>query len=88
MDSAKRVLAARGSLPLDNRELLSRLLDKVEELAAAGIVTTDRVCPDSDRSHVVPMLENSGSSFVSKKLFTVCALSLSQPCPPLFRYSA
>ncbi len=56
MDS---VLAARG---LDNnRELLSRLLD---ELAAEGIVTTDRVCPGSDRSHVMPMLENSGLSFL------------------------
>ena len=32
MDSAKRVLAARGSLPLDNGELLSRLLDNMEQL--------------------------------------------------------
>ncbi len=64
MDSAKRVLAARGSLPLDNRELLSRLLDNMEELAAEGIVTTDRVCPGSNRSYVVPMLENSGLSFL------------------------
>ena len=30
MGDAKRLLAARGSPPLDNRELLSSLLDKVE----------------------------------------------------------
>ena len=30
MGDAKRLLAPRGSLPLDNRELISSLLDKVE----------------------------------------------------------
>ena len=35
------------------------LLDNMEELAAEGIVTTatDRVCPGSDRSHVVPRIQ-------------------------------
>ncbi len=47
MDSAKRVLAARPSL-----------LDNMEELAAEVVTTaTDRVCPGSDRSHVVPRIQ-------------------------------
>ncbi len=58
IDRAKRSLAARGSLPLDSRELLSALLDKLEQTGAVPERT--RVDIQCDKAKVFPMLENSG----------------------------
>ena len=63
MGDAKRLLAPRGSPPLDNGELISSLLDKVEaapstsrseNLAGSGAQSQSQTVP------AVPMLENSG----------------------------
>ena len=60
IDRAKRSLAAtaRGSLPLDSRELISVLLDKLEQEQAGAV--PEREDLQSDKSKVFPMLENSG----------------------------
>ncbi len=60
IDRAKRSLAARGSssLPLDSRELLSALLDKLEQRGA--VLERTRVDIQSDKAKVFPTLDNSG----------------------------
>ena len=62
IDRAKRSLAAtaRGSLPLDSRELISVLLDKLEQEQEQAGAVPEREHLQSDKSKVFPMLENSG----------------------------
>lgn len=69
MGDAKRLLAPRGSPPLDNRELMCSLLDKVEEapptseddgLAGSGAQSQTQTVP------ALPMLENSGTVLIRK----------------------
>ena len=62
IDRAKRSLAAtaRGSLPLDSRELISVLLDKLEQEQEQAGAVPEREDLQSDKSKVFPMLENSG----------------------------
>ena len=68
MGDAKRLLAARGSPPLDNRELLSSLLDKVE--AAPPTLRDDNLAGGGTQSQsqtvpATPMLDNSGLHLVT-----------------------
>ena len=64
MGDAKRLLAPRGSPPLDSRELISSLLDKVDSAAASTSrsenLTGGGAQSQSQTVPVTPMLENSG----------------------------
>ena len=62
IDRAERSLAAtaRGSLPLDIRELISVLLDKLEQEQEQAGAVPEREDLQSDKSKVFRMLENSG----------------------------
>ena len=64
MERAKRQLASRGSPPLDNREVISRLLDRLDEMAppqAEGLTSASSGDTQNRASHAVPMLEHSGT---------------------------
>ncbi|XP_064382205.1 uncharacterized protein LOC135331087 [Halichondria panicea] len=91
IDRAKRSLAAtaRGSLPLDSRELISVLLDKLEQEQEQAGAVPEREDLQSDKSKVFPMLENSGiftsNTDASDEQLFVCELKtlftgLSQAC--------
>ena len=62
MESAKRQLASRGSPPLDNHEVISRLLDLLDMALstthAEGLTGTSSGEP---QSHALLMLEHSGA---------------------------
>ena len=62
IESAKRRLAPRGSPPLDSRELICSLLDKLE--AAPFASQSDTLAGSGDLAAqtvpALPMLENSG----------------------------
>ncbi len=62
IERAKLSLASSGSLPLDNKELISALLDNLEQTGVGPIPDTERrmVTQYADKSKVFPMLENSG----------------------------
>ncbi len=62
IERAKFSLASSGSLPLDSKELISALLDNLEQISVGPIPDTERrvVIQSTDRSKVFPMLENSG----------------------------
>ena len=75
MGDAKRLLAPRGSPPLDSRELISSLLDSAapstsqsENLAGGGAPSQSQTVP------VASMLENSGYKLELTKhfLFLLC----------------
>ena len=61
---AKRLLATRGSPPLDNRELICSLLDKVEAAPPTSrpesLAGGNGAQSQSQTVPVAPMLENSG----------------------------
>ena len=59
MEKARRFLASRGSPPLDNREVICRLLDQLD---LESQTTSQAECASTDEmhTHVSPMLEHSG----------------------------
>lgn len=65
---AKRLLAPRGSPPLDNCELMRSLLDMVEAAPPTSLqnVTVAGSEAQSEKQTVpaLPMLENSGTVFI------------------------
>ena len=66
MERAKRQLASRGSPPLDNREVISRLLDRLDDIPPTGTQAESLTGASSGDTqtragHAVPMLEHSGT---------------------------
>ena len=58
IDGAKRCLAAKGSLPLDNKDLLSCFLDMA--LAGSTVPVDAGDGEDAHTTTTQPMLKNSG----------------------------
>ena len=59
IESAKCRLAPRGSRPLDSRELLHLLLDKVEATPTPQADCLE-IIGDQRHNQTIPMLDNSG----------------------------
>ena len=76
MERAKRQLASRGLPPLDNREVISRLLDRLDDIPtrtqAEGLTGASSGDTQTRAGHAVSMLEHSGTYTLFKRTKGCC----------------